>query len=53
MDFDVWAQKGNRGWSFDDVLLISVDMSRFENRVHGDYLRGQSGEMTITNSKMA
>ena len=20
MDFDVWAQKGNKGWSYDDLL---------------------------------
>jgi len=27
MDFDVWAQKGNRGWSYDDVLPIFAVMS--------------------------
>tara|TARA_B100000902_G_scaffold354901_1_gene367410 strand:- start:29 stop:1492 length:1464 start_codon:yes stop_codon:yes gene_type:complete len=47
MDFDVWAQKGNRGWSYDDILPY---FCRFETYKSGGDLayRGQNGEMTIT-----
>ena len=47
MDFDVWAQRGNRGWSYDDILPY---FCRFETYKSGGDLayRGQSGEMTIT-----
>ena len=50
MDFDVWAQMGNRGWSYDDVLPYFCRYESFENSVD-ENLRGQSGEMTITNLK--
>ena len=50
MDFDVWAQKGNRGWSYDDVLPYFRRYESHENSVD-ENLRGQSGEMTITNLK--
>ena len=47
MDFDVWAQKGNPGWSYDDILPY---FRRFETyRSHDDQsYRGSEGEMTIT-----
>ena len=47
MDFDVWAQKGNLGWSYDDVLPY---FRRFETyKSHDDQsYRGSEGEMTIT-----
>ena len=48
MDFDVWAQRGNKGWGYDDILPY---FQRFES--HQDQsdekFRGKSGEMTITN----
>ncbi len=50
MDFDVWAQKGNRGWSYDDVLPYFRRYESHENSVDNN-LRGQSGEMTITDLK--
>ena len=48
-DFDVWAQKGNRGWSYDDVLFFC----RYESHENSEdkNLRGQSIEMTITDLK--
>ncbi len=47
MDFDVWAQKGNPGWSYDDILPY---FRRFETyKSHDDQsYRGSKGEMTIT-----
>ncbi|MDC3234519.1 GMC family oxidoreductase N-terminal domain-containing protein [Candidatus Puniceispirillum sp.] len=50
MDFDVWAQKGNRGWSYDDVLPYFRRYESHENSVDNTF-RGQSGEMTITDLK--
>ena len=50
MDFDVWAQKGNRGWSYDDVLPYFRRYESHENSVDNKF-RGQSGEMTITDLK--
>ncbi len=47
MDFDVWAQKGNRGWSYDDVLPYFCRYESHENSVDNKY-RGKKGEMTIT-----
>jgi len=47
MDFDVWAQKGNRGWSYDDVLPYFCRYESHKNSVDNDF-RGKSGEMTIT-----
>ncbi|NKC12013.1 MAG: choline dehydrogenase [Gammaproteobacteria bacterium] len=37
-DYDIWAQLGNRGWSFDEVLPLfrrSEDQSRGEDGYHG------------------
>ncbi len=46
-DFDVWAQMGNRGWGFDDLLPY---FNRSETRIaSGDTSRrGQSGELPVT-----
>ena len=47
LDFDVWAQKGNKGWSYSDLLPY---FKRYENRI-GEYdkrYRGSSGELPIT-----
>lgn len=47
MDFDVWAQKGNRGWSYSDILPY---FKKYENR-SGDLdetYRGTHGELPIT-----
>ena len=46
-DFDTWAQMGNRGWGFDDLLPY---FKRSERRVGpgDDRYRGRSGELPIT-----
>ncbi|MEC7245340.1 MAG: GMC family oxidoreductase N-terminal domain-containing protein [Pseudomonadota bacterium] len=47
MDFDVWAQKGNLGWGYADVLPY---FRAYENRMGqgDDVYRGQSGEQIVT-----
>ena len=46
MDFNTWAQRGNRGWSFADVLPY---FRRAERRVGGeDIYRGREGSLTVT-----
>ncbi len=44
-DYDGWAQLGNRGWSYDEVLPY---FKRFENRADGDpALRGRGGPINV------
>ena len=47
MDFDGWAQNGNRGWGYFDVLPY---FKRYETRIGegDDTFRGRNGEMTVT-----
>ncbi|MBT4908196.1 MAG: choline dehydrogenase, partial [Rhodospirillaceae bacterium] len=47
MDFDTWAQMGNRGWSFADVLPY---FKRSERRIGegDDTYRGRDGELAVT-----
>lgn len=45
-DFDTWAQSGNRGWGYADVLPY---FRRFEKRMHGDpHYRGQDGNIPVS-----
>ena len=47
LDFDVWAQKGNKGWSYSDLLPY---FKKYEKR-HGEFddvYRGCQGELPIT-----
>jgi choline dehydrogenase len=46
-DFDTWAQMGNRGWSFADVLPY---FKRMEKRIGPgeDAYRGRDGSLTVT-----
>ena len=46
-DFDVWAQMGNRGWGFDDLLPY---FNRSETRLSDEDAphRGKAGELPIT-----
>lgn len=52
LDFDGWAQRGNRGWGFADVVPY---FRRFERRIVGageaaadPQLRGSDGELPVT-----
>ena len=49
-DFDTWAQMGNRGWSFKDVLPFFKRMETYEGD-GDDALRGRDGPLRITNPK--
>lgn len=46
-DFDTWAQMGNRGWGFEDLLPY---FKRSETRIGegDDRVRGRGGELPIT-----
>ncbi|MBC8238934.1 MAG: GMC family oxidoreductase N-terminal domain-containing protein, partial [Alphaproteobacteria bacterium] len=48
-DFDTWAQMGNRGWGFDDLLPY---FKRSERRIGpgDDRYRGRAGELPITDT---
>jgi len=47
LDFDTWAQMGNRGWSYTDVLPY---FQRSERRIGpgDDTYRGRKGELVVT-----
>jgi choline dehydrogenase len=47
MDFDTWAQFGNRGWGYADVLPY---FKRLERRIGGgeDTYRGREGRLVVT-----
>ncbi|MGZ0186932.1 MAG: GMC family oxidoreductase, partial [Alphaproteobacteria bacterium] len=47
MDFDSWAQRGNHGWGYQDVLPY---FQRCERRIGGgdNQFRGRDGNLTVT-----
>jgi choline dehydrogenase len=47
MDFDNWAQRGNHGWGYADVLPY---FRRMEQRIGGgdEAFRGRDGKLTVT-----
>ena len=46
LDYDSWAQMGNRGWSYEDVLPIFKRLESFDG---GDEaLRGRDGPLRLT-----
>lgn len=49
-DFDAWAQAGNKGWSYDDVLPY---FKKSERRIGpgDDGVRGRGGPIPITNNE--
>ena len=47
-DFDTWAQMGNQGWSYDDVLPFFQRMERYEGG-GDDAFRGRHGPLRVTN----
>ncbi len=46
-DFDSWAQMGNRGWSYADVLPFFRRMERYEGG-GDDAFRGRDGPLRVT-----
>jgi choline dehydrogenase len=48
-DFDRWAQMGNRGWSYADVLPFFKRMESYVDGEGDDALRGRDGPLRITN----
>jgi choline dehydrogenase len=50
-DYDYWAQLGNRGWAWDDVLPY---FKRSEDYVHGaDECHGAGGEMRVEERRVS
>src|SRR5438874_5609024 len=47
-DFDTWAQMGNRGWSYQDVLPFFKRMESYAGE-GDDALRGRGGPLRVTN----
>jgi choline dehydrogenase len=47
-DFDTWAQMGNHGWSYDDVLPFFKRMESYRGG-GSDEFRGRSGPLRVTN----
>ena len=47
-DFDTWAQLGNAGWSYQDVLPFFKRMETYESG-GDDSFRGRSGPLRVTN----
>src|SRR6266480_1072918 len=47
-DFDTWAQLGNRGWSYTEVLPFFKRMERCAGE-GDDALRGRGGPLRVTN----
>ena len=45
LDYDTWAQLGNRGWGFEDVLPYFKRAESFERG--GDALRGGDGPLNV------
>jgi choline dehydrogenase len=48
-DYDTWAQLGNRGWSYREVLPIFRDMESYQGDTDGEY-RGRGGPLKVTES---
>ncbi|MGB0554668.1 MAG: GMC family oxidoreductase [Alphaproteobacteria bacterium] len=47
-DYDHWAQLGNRGWSYQDVLPLFKQMEAYEGG--SDEFRGREGPLKVTDS---
>ncbi|HWD59447.1 MAG TPA: GMC family oxidoreductase N-terminal domain-containing protein [Stellaceae bacterium] len=46
-DFDTWAQMGNQGWSYQDVLPFFKRMERYEGGGDNQF-RGRDGPLRVT-----
>ena len=51
-DFDTWAQMGNRGWSYGEVLPFFKRMESYESG-GDDAFRGREGPLRVTNPEPA
>lgn len=47
-DYDSWAQLGNKGWSYADVLPVFRSLEN--NMVHSDEFHGVDGELHVSES---
>ena len=47
LDYDTWAQFGNRGWSWQDVEPLFKRMENYE-KTGGDGVRGSGGPLSVT-----
>ena len=47
-DFDTWAQMGNQGWSYEEVLPFFKRMESYEGG-GDDQFRGRDGPLRVTN----
>jgi choline dehydrogenase len=48
-DYDQWAQLGNRGWSYREVLPIFREMESYQGDADEEY-RGRDGPLKVTES---
>ncbi len=48
-DYDQWAQLGNRGWSYREVLPIFKDMESYQGDADDEF-RGRNGPLKVTES---
>ncbi len=46
LDYDTWAQLGNRGWSWQDVEPLFLRMENYEKG--GDGVRGKGGPLSVS-----
>jgi len=46
-DYNTWAQMGNRGWSYDDVLPFFKSIESYEGDGDDEY-RGRNGPLRVT-----
>lgn len=46
-DYDTWAQLGNRGWSYREVLPVFRDMENYQGDGDAEY-RGRSGPLRVS-----
>ncbi len=49
-DYDTWAQLGNRGWSYREVLPIFRDMENYQGEGDEEY-RGRNGPLRVTENR--
>jgi choline dehydrogenase-like flavoprotein len=49
-DYDTWAQLGNRGWSYREVLPIFRDMESYQGGAEEEY-RGRNGPLKVTENR--